>query len=70
MIRVGLPEKVTFEESAKGFKEVGPEDIWRKKSVQKEATACAEVLWQGVCPACPRDPKGTSMAGEDKTAGV
>ena len=41
-----------------------------EKSVQKEATACAEVLWQGVCPACPRDPKGTSMAGEDKTAVV
>lgn len=41
-----------------------------EKSVQMEATARAEVLWQGVCLACPRDPKDTSMAGEDKTAGV
>lgn len=24
----------------------------------------------GSAPACPRDPKGTNMAGEDKPAGV
>lgn len=28
-----------------------------EKSVQKEATACAEVLWQGVCPAVPGTPR-------------
>ena len=31
MIRVGIPEKVTFEQRSEGFKDVGQEDIWRKE---------------------------------------
>lgn len=69
MIRVGLPEKVTFEESAKGFKEVGPEDIWRKECSEGSNSMCRGPVARSV-PSCPRDPKGTSMAGEDETAGV
>ena len=57
MIRVGLPEKVTFEQRAKGFKEVGPEDIWRKECSDGSNSMCRGPV-AGSVPGLSQGPQG------------